>query len=84
MTVRILFFARAKELAGTDCAVLEIPTGARLSQVRQEVARRFPALAEFLPRCQWAVHDVLASDDTVIPAEATLAVLPPVSGGSSS
>jgi molybdopterin converting factor subunit 1 len=81
MTVQVLFFARAKELAGVETAVLELPSGCQLRDVQQEVVRRFPRLAEFLPRCHWAVQDSVAQEETVIPDGATVAVLPPVSGG---
>lgn len=81
MTVRLLLFARAKELAGVDQLTLEIPPDATLLQLRQELSRRFPALADFLPRCQWAIHDGLAHDDTPLSEDAIVAILPPVSGG---
>jgi len=81
MTVRVLLFARARDLAGTDTLTLETPAGLTLRQLREELARRFPALADFLPRCQLAIHDTLADDCALVPEEATVAVLPPVSGG---
>lgn len=81
MSVRILFFARAKELAGVEQTELEMPAGSLLRHLRQELARRFPALADFLPRCQWAIDDILADEHTPISDGATIAILPPVSGG---
>ncbi|GBD36114.1 hypothetical protein HRbin36_01235 [bacterium HR36] len=81
MTVKVLFFARARELAGLEAITLEIPASITIRDLQRELTQCLPALADFLPRCQWAVQDTLAAEETVIPEGATVAVLPPVSGG---
>lgn len=81
MLVRVLLFAQARELAGTDSITLQSAPSLTLEQLRQELARRFPALAEFLPRCRLAIDDSFADDHCTVPPGAIVAVLPPVSGG---
>ncbi|MER3416195.1 MAG: molybdopterin converting factor subunit 1 [Gemmataceae bacterium] len=81
MQVRVLFFARARELAETDCLVLELPAGASLSSVRESLASRCPRLASFLGQCLFAVNKDFASDCKPLQPGDEIAVLPPVSGG---
>jgi len=77
--MRILFFARARDLAGTDVATLEGP--ATVAELRVALVERFPRLEPLLPHCAIAIDDAYAANHAVIPPEATVALLPPVSGG---
>ena len=82
MTVRVRLFARARDLAGADAASIELPAGATVAGLRAALAEVCPALRPLLPRSAVAVDEEFAGDDTVIPAGAEVALLPPVSGGS--
>ena len=81
MNVRVLLFARAKDLAGSASLVLELPDGATVAVLRRTLAGKFPRLGEFLPRCAVAVGGEVASDETLLVENAEAALLPPVSGG---
>ena len=45
MTVTVLLFAAARDLAGADIVAVELPAGATVAALRAELARRMPALA---------------------------------------
>jgi molybdopterin converting factor subunit 1 len=81
MTCRVHFFARARDLAGTGSIEIELPTGSRVLDLREQLALKFPALIGLLERSAIAVNDDYAEDGQVIPAQAEIALIPPVSGG---
>jgi molybdopterin converting factor subunit 1 len=81
MTVRVRLFARAKDLAGAGEAALDLPAGATVADLRRALAQRYPALAALLAKCAVAVNDEFAGDELTLPAQAEVALLPPVSGG---
>ena len=81
MIVRILLFARAKELAGVASMSLELPEGATVAELRAALTAMNARLGDFLPRCAVAVGGELASDETALAEGVEVAVLPPVSGG---
>lgn len=81
MTVRVLFFAEARERTGTGEIVLDATEAATIAQVRTLLAARFERLAVLLPRCQMARNGEFAHDDEPLQSGDELAVLPPVSGG---
>jgi molybdopterin converting factor small subunit len=49
--------------------------------LKQALRERFPALAPVMPHLMFAVNAEYANDATVIPANAEVACIPPVSGG---
>jgi sulfur-carrier protein len=81
MKVSVHFFARARELAGTATASVDVPDGATLADLRQQLAIRYPALAGLLARAALAVNNEFADDSLVLWEAAEVALLPPVSGG---
>ena len=81
MRVRVLLFARAKDLAGAASLALELPDGATVAGLRRALAMTYTRLGEFLPRCAAAVGGEVASDETALAEGAEVAFLPPVSGG---
>jgi len=80
--VRVLLFARARDLAGTGEVTLKLGEGATVAELRRELGTEVPALADWLPRCAIGVNGEYADDETTVPPGAEVAVLPPVSGGS--
>ncbi len=81
MTVRVLLFARARDLAKSDILTIDLPAGATVADLRRRIAAAAPALREFSRRCAIAVAEEFASDDVTLPANAEVALIPPVSGG---
>jgi molybdopterin synthase catalytic subunit len=81
MIVVVRLFARAKDLAGTDAVRLELPEGATLAAMQQQLARQLPALAGLLERSALAVNNEFAGRATELVEGDEIALLPPVSGG---
>jgi molybdopterin converting factor subunit 1 len=77
----VRLFARARDLAGVEVVAVELPAGATVADLRQQLAVRFPALKGLLPRSALAVNDEFAEDNLVLPPDTEAALLPPVSGG---
>ncbi len=81
MTLRIKLFAVAMQKAGTTDLEVECSLPANVGEIKQLVVDTCPPLSEILPHCRFAVDDEFASDDTVITEQASVAIIPPVSGG---
>ena len=81
MTVTVLFFARARDLAGVDRIELELPEGSTVAALREALAAQHPTLVPILPQLFIAVNENYAVDSVPIPAGAKVACFPPVSGG---
>jgi molybdopterin converting factor subunit 1 len=81
MIVMVQLFARARELAGSDSIPLTLADGATVAALRQELARTFPHMAGLIAKCAVALNDDYVDDSCFLPADAQVALLPPVSGG---
>jgi molybdopterin converting factor subunit 1 len=81
--VRILFFARARELAAAQSADLEIPADTTPRDALQcFVLPRYPALQPLAPHCALAVNLEYVGEDAKCLCDGDeLAVIPPISGG---
>ncbi|MFY0530136.1 molybdenum cofactor biosynthesis protein [Archangium gephyra] len=81
-TITILYFAAARERVGLPHESLELPPGARVTDVLRLLATRHPALAPLLPHLRVAVNQEFSNAEAEVPAGAELALIPPVAGGS--
>ena len=81
MTVTIKLFAIARQRLGCDQVEIALKDSPTAGDLRRTLAEQFPALADVLPHIRIAVNSSYASDAVVIPAEAEVALIPPVSGG---
>jgi len=79
--MKVLLFARARDLAGEDAIEIDLPAGATVAELRRALAIRYPKLAGLIERSAFAVDAEFAQEKTPIPATAVIALLPPVSGG---
>lgn len=79
--MKVLFFARARDLAGVAECDVELPIGAIVMDLRRVLVENYPRLVALLPHCAVAVNDEYAKDDAVLAATDRVALLPPVSGG---
>lgn len=81
-TVRLRFFAAAREAAGTETTVVELADGATIADVIGELSGRSDQLAQLLPRCSYLCDGVVVRDRAVVlRPDQTLDVLPPFAGG---
>jgi molybdopterin synthase catalytic subunit len=81
-TVRVLFFATLKDRAGVKEISLELPDGARVSDLKAALVDRYPALRPAMSSSLVSVNQTYALDDDPVPEGAEVALFPPVSGGS--
>jgi molybdopterin synthase catalytic subunit/molybdopterin converting factor small subunit len=83
MTVRVEYFAAARELAGRASEELSLPADAiSVAELLAELGARHPRLAPVIARMRLAIDGELAPADAQIVDGAALGVLPPVAGGS--
>jgi len=80
--VRVLFFATLKDRAGSREISLELPDRARIADLKRQVGQLMPALAPMLQTSLASINREFAFEEDEIPAEAEVALFPPVSGGS--
>lgn len=81
MIVTVRFFAAARERARRSTLELELPAGAKVSDLTTALLEQIPELAPLLPKLRIAVAEEFASPDDVIPEGAEVALIPPVAGG---
>jgi molybdopterin converting factor subunit 1 len=81
MLVRILLFARLRELAGMSGMQHELPPESTVRTAWEATVRRFPPLAEHERSLSAAVNSDYAPFDTRLQDGDEVAFLPPVSGG---
>ncbi len=80
MPIRILFFAGARDAAGTAAETLD-PVPATVGALRRALEAAHPPLARVLARSRIAVDQDFAPDDAPLRDGAEVAIVPPVAGG---
>jgi MoaE-MoaD fusion protein len=83
MRVRVLFFGLLKELIGKSADEIEVCDGALVSDVLALYESQIPLLKSSLPSIAVAVNQQYAGPDTKLKDNDEIALLPPVSGGTS-
>ncbi len=81
MKVRVLYFAVARELAGTREDDLVLAPGATIGEARRAIERAHPALGASDARLRVAKNEAFAADGETLAEGDVLAILPPVAGG---
>ena len=79
--VRVLLFARAREIAAHDVIELTLPAEVTLKEVLTALEERLPNLKTYLSICRFAVNQEFTELQTKLVDGAEVAVIPPVSGG---
>jgi molybdopterin synthase catalytic subunit/molybdopterin converting factor small subunit len=82
LTVRVQYFAAARDLAGTSEEQANFERELDVRSFKSWLAAHKPRLAPYLPRMRVAVDGDFATDDTVIRDGADVVLLPPIAGGS--
>jgi molybdopterin synthase catalytic subunit len=81
VTVRVLFFAGARDATGVRECELPAANGSTIGDVARVLTERFPALAPHLRSLRFARNGEYVRNDEVIAAGDEIAVIPPVAGG---
>lgn len=81
MKIELHLFAGIREQIGTDKMLMELPESATIATVRQQLSDDYPAIGPLLHHSRFAINHAYANEKSVIPIGATVACIPPVSGG---
>lgn len=84
MRVKVLFFGMLKDVVGRAEDQLQVADGARLENVFELYAERFPALREMAGSIVMARNQQFSDIAAIVKEGDEVAFLPPVSGGSDS
>lgn len=79
--VSVLYFAAAREAAGTDRERLGFDAPPKVRELTARVAELHPGLARLLPHLRVAVDQEFAGPEDLVPSGAEVAFIPPVAGG---
>lgn len=78
---KVLFFATLREKAGVKETTIEFPRGSHVSDIKNILLEKFPALASSMDTNIVALNHEFGFDEDIVPDEAEIAMFPPVSGG---
>lgn len=85
MTVRVqvLFFARSREVCGVSERTLALVDGATTQTLLEQLITEYPALAEVMKTCVFAVNQEYLGKEETTPLKDgdEVAIIPPISGG---
>ncbi len=81
MRVTVRLFARLRDIAGAAEMTSELPAGATIGTVWQQLAGEFPGMAAYERSMSGALNADYARMDAEVHDGDEIAFLPPVSGG---
>ncbi|MDG2334243.1 MAG: molybdopterin converting factor subunit 1 [Myxococcota bacterium] len=82
MKVKVRLFGSLREEAGQPEIEMELDSGARVADLRGQLARRYPSVEALGDRLRMAVNLEFSSDEGTLAEGDEVALLPPVAGGS--
>ncbi len=78
--VRVRLFAGVRGAIGREEVMAQISLEGTVADLRRHLADAYPGIG-LLDACRFAVDREFATEDSVIPGRAEVALIPPVSGG---
>ncbi|CAA0156836.1 molybdopterin converting factor subunit 1 [Tenacibaculum maritimum] len=78
--ISLLFFGIATDLVGNSSLTIAIASNTSVQELRQLLTTKFPNLKQ-ITSYAIAVNEEYASKETILTANDTVAIIPPVSGG---
>jgi molybdopterin converting factor small subunit len=81
MKLNIKLFAAARDLVKSESIAIELGSGATVADLRHALVELAPQLRDLVARSMFAIDCEYATNDRVVPPNAQLALIPPVSGG---
>lgn len=80
-TIKLLFFATLRDKTGMRETDIEVSPGTTVRTLKDLLAGRFKDIGPTLETALVSINRDFAFDEDEIPAEAEVAIFPPVSGG---
>lgn len=82
LTVTVRFFAAARDAAGADSTILDLPPGTAVTDAVRELCGQSDKLALVLPKCSFLCDGIAVRDPArPLTGDQTIDVLPPFAGG---
>jgi molybdopterin converting factor subunit 1 len=81
VTIRVLYFAAVREIAGTSEMAIEVPEGATVGNLATILERAVAGLAGRLQAVRWAKNEEFVDLDATLADGDVVALIPPVAGG---
>ena len=79
--IKILFFATLRDRAGEKSIEIEVPAETTVQGLKDLLIESYPGLRETMDTVVVSVNREFAFDEAILPADAEVALFPPVSGG---
>ncbi|HZP56891.1 MAG TPA: molybdopterin converting factor subunit 1 [Dehalococcoidia bacterium] len=79
--VNVRLFAGLHDLVGRRDVVLDLPAGATIGQLRDQLANEYPVVQPFLTTLVAAVDEEYVPSEHVLREGESVALIPPISGG---
>jgi MoaD family protein len=79
--VRVQFFSRLRDLAGTSSTEIEVTDGARAADLLQSLYSRIPALRDWDKSILVAAGVEFVERDYALQPDDEISIMPPVQGG---
>lgn len=81
MQITVRVYAALREAVGSGRFVIDVPSGAAVSDVFDRIVDEYPQARSFRSVMRGAIDDAYVPGDVVVEPDAELHVITPVSGG---
>jgi molybdopterin converting factor subunit 1 len=81
MRIKLKLFAQLKDVLKTDEIEIDLRENATVGELKEVIKKQIPELGEFMASVSFAVDDEYVGAGKTLNQGATVAVIPPISGG---